>query len=84
MSASVAEDDISLVHYAVEKSLILTVPDQMLLGEDEHAPVAVTPEFPVIRPRRPRDCPFDRIGDVVSGNATIVHNSTLRVMAANP
>jgi predicted nucleotidyltransferase len=49
---------ISLLDYAAEKSLVLRVPHRMLLGEDEPAPVEVTPEPPTKWPRRPRDCPF--------------------------
>lgn len=50
---------VSLADYAAEKSLILTVPHQMLLGEDEEPP-RLTParRNPGRRRRQPRDCPF--------------------------
>lgn len=50
---------VSLANYAAEKSLILTVPHKMLLGEDEKPP-RLTPaqRNPGRRSRQPRDCPF--------------------------
>ena len=51
---------ISLADYSVEKRLVLAVPHQMLLGEPEELPPEPVPEVaqPVVRRRRPRECPF--------------------------
>lgn len=50
---------VSLANYAAEKSLILTVPHQILLGEDEEPPrLSRTRPNPGRRSRQPRDCPF--------------------------
>jgi predicted nucleotidyltransferase len=51
---------ISLADYAAGKSLILSVPHRMLLGDDEPAPIEPAPEStPGARGgRQPRDCPF--------------------------
>jgi predicted nucleotidyltransferase len=51
---------ISLADYNVEKRLVLGVPHQMLLGESEELPPEPAPEVaqPVVRRRRPRECPF--------------------------
>ena len=51
---------ISLADYNVEKRLVLAVPHQMLLGESEELPPEPALEVaqPVVRRRRPRECPF--------------------------
>jgi len=51
---------ISLADYNVEKSLVLTVPHRMLLGEPEQLPPGPATEAPqpAARKRRPSDCPF--------------------------
>jgi hypothetical protein len=50
---------VSLADYAAEKSLILKVPHQILLGEDEQLPLlSRTQRRPGKRSGQPRDCPF--------------------------
>jgi predicted nucleotidyltransferase len=51
---------ISLADYNVEKRLVLAVPHRMLLGEPEELPPEPAPKVPqpVVRRRRPGECPF--------------------------
>jgi predicted nucleotidyltransferase len=51
---------IALADYNAEKTLIITVPHRVLIGEPEQAPVELAPRAspPAVRKRRPRGCPF--------------------------
>jgi predicted nucleotidyltransferase len=50
---------IALADYKTEKSLVLAAPHRVLLGDDEPLPDGPKPKSrPIVRSRRPRDCPF--------------------------
>jgi predicted nucleotidyltransferase len=50
---------IALADYQTEKPFVLAVPHRVLLGEDELLPDDPKPKSrPMVRSRRPRDCPF--------------------------
>ena len=50
---------IAMADYKAEKALVLAVPHRVLLGENELPPDDPKPKSkPMVRSRRPRDCPF--------------------------
>jgi predicted nucleotidyltransferase len=50
---------IALADYKTEKPFVLAVPHRVLLGDDELLPDDPKPKSkPMVRSRRPRDCPF--------------------------
>jgi hypothetical protein len=51
---------IALADYSVEKTFVLTVPHQFLIGQPEQIATQSAPSTPkpAARQRRPRDCPF--------------------------
>ena len=50
---------IAMADYKAEKALVLAVPHRVLLGDDELPPDDPKPKSkPMVRSRRPRDCPF--------------------------
>ena len=51
---------IALADYSVEKTFVLTVPHQFLIGQPEHIAMQSAPNTPKsgVQKRRSRDCPF--------------------------